>query len=123
MNAAGKNIAPVSIEQLLKRHAIVGEACVVGDRKPHLAVLIVPDADAVLELTGNKVIDPSDAAVLAAVKEAVDDTNDRVSKVERIRRFEVIADEWSPETGVLTPSMKLRRNVVLERYAATIARL
>ena len=123
VNAAGKNIAPVAIEQLLKRHPIVAEACVVGDRKPQLGVLIVPDPETATALTGSPVVDPSDGVLQAAIQEAIDETNNRVSKVERIRHFEIVTDEWSPETGVLTPSMKLRRNVVLDRYADIIAGL
>ncbi len=123
VNAAGKNIAPVGIEQLLKRHPIVAEACVVGDRKPNLGVLVVPDPETATVLTGSQVVDPSDERLRAAIQVAIDETNDRVSKVERIRRFEIITDEWSPETGVLTPSMKVRRNVVLDRYAEIIAAL
>lgn len=123
VNAAGKNISPVAVEQRLKRHDIVGEVCVVGDRKPHLGALVVPDGDAVAALTGTDQVDPDDERIVAAIQAAVDEANEHLAPVERIRRFRVVADEWSPDSGVLTPSMKLRRNVVAERYASLIDEL
>ncbi len=112
VDAAGKNISPVSIEQLLKRHSIVAEACVAGDRRPHLVAVISVDGVDAAHLGPDAVAD--------AVAAAVADTNQRVSNVERIRRYEVVADQWSPENGLMTPSLKLRRAAVLEHYSDLI---
>lgn len=123
VTAAGKNIAPVAIERLLKRFDIVAEACVVGDRMPHLSVLIVVDPSAAAEIADETIVDPDHPGIRTAVQLAIDDTNASVSKVERIKRFLIVTDEWSEETGLLTPSLKLKRNVILERYAEAIANL
>ncbi|MFJ9695138.1 AMP-dependent synthetase/ligase [Kitasatospora sp. NPDC101183] len=128
VTAGGKNVAPAVIEDRIRAHALVGEVMVVGDRKPFVACLITVDQDFFpkwKELNGK----PADATVadlkddpdlLAALQSAVDDGNAAVSHAEAVKKFRLLDTEFSEESGHLTPSLKLKRNVVLKDYAADI---
>ncbi|MFJ7907840.1 AMP-dependent synthetase/ligase [Kitasatospora sp. NPDC096204] len=128
VTAGGKNVAPAVIEDRIRAHALVGEVMVVGDRKPFISCLITVDQDFFpkwKELNGK----PADATVadlaedpdlLAALQSAVDDGNAAVSHAEAVKKFRLLDTEFSEESGHLTPSLKLKRNVVLKDYAADI---
>ncbi len=132
VTAGGKNVAPAALEDRLRAHPLVSQALVVGDGQPFIAALVTLDAEALpawAEAAGKKVgKDPvaalaGDADLLAAVQEAVDEANTAVSKAEAIRKFRVLPTEWTEEGGQLTPSLKLRRNVVVRENRAEIADL
>jgi long-chain acyl-CoA synthetase len=114
ITAGGKNIAPQNLENALKASRFVSQAIVVGDRRPYIVALITVDADEVAA-SGR------DAQEL--VQELVDDVNrDRV-RVEQIKRFTIVPREFSQEQGEVTPTMKLRRRVINENFAAQIDEL
>lgn len=128
VTAGGKNVAPAVIEDRIRAHALVGEVMVVGDRKPFIACLITVDPDFFpkwKELNGKPdgatVADlKDDPELLAALQSAVDDGNAAVSHAEAVKKFRLLDTEFSEESGHLTPSLKLKRNVVLKDYAAEI---
>ena len=115
INAAGKNMSPANIEALLKSSGpLIGQACVVGDRRPYIVALLVLDPDTAAGL------DPTDADVLARVQEEVDAANAHLSRVEQVKRFRVLAAEWLPGGDELTPTMKLKRRPITDKYADEI---
>ena len=115
INAAGKNISPANIEALLKSAGpLIGQACVVGDRRPYVVALLVLDPDTAAGL------DPADAEVVARVQDEVDAANAHLSRVEQIKRFRVLSAEWLPGGDELTPTMKLKRRPIAEKYAGEI---
>ena len=112
INAAGKNMSPANIESTLKAAGpLIGSAVVIGDRRPYNVALIVPDPDAAAALDGS---------VEDAIAEAVETANARLSKVEQIKRHTVLETEWEPGGDELTPTMKLKRKPIAEKYAAEI---
>ena len=114
ITAGGKNIAPQNLENALKASRFVSQAIVVGDRRPYVVALITVDADEVAA---------SGRDEQELVQELVDDVNrDRV-RVEQIKRFTIVPREFSQEQGEVTPTMKLRRRVINEHFAAQIDEL
>ena len=127
INAAGKNISPANLESKLKAHPLIGTACVIGDGKPFLSALIVLDADiAPVWATGQGIEDTSldalagDDAVRAEVQRGVDDVNSQVSNVEGIKKFTILGTDWLPGGDELTPTMKLKRKPIGQKYADQI---
>jgi long-chain acyl-CoA synthetase len=118
------------LENLLKRHPLVGQACAVGDRQRYIAALIVLDSEvapawakrAGLEAAGVAEL-AGDERVLAEIQRAVDEANQHVSSAEGIKRFALLPAEWTVDTDELTPTLKLKRRVIHERYAAEITAL
>jgi len=111
ITAGGKNIAPQNLENALKASRFVSQAIVVGDRRPYVVALITLDQDEVAA-SGR---DPREL-----VEELVDDVNrDRV-RVEQIKRFVILPRDFSQEAGEVTPTLKLRRRVIHENFAAEI---
>ena len=113
INAAGKNMSPANIEGALKSAGpLIGQACVIGDRRPYNVALLVLDPE-----TG---LDPRNPEVLERVQSEVDAANSRLSRVEQIKRFALLDDEWLPGGDELTPTMKLKRKPISEKYAEEI---
>nr|WP_042191159.1 AMP-dependent synthetase/ligase [Kibdelosporangium sp. MJ126-NF4]CEL19882.1 Long-chain-fatty-acid--CoA ligase [Kibdelosporangium sp. MJ126-NF4]CTQ97106.1 Long-chain-fatty-acid--CoA ligase (EC 6.2.1.3) [Kibdelosporangium sp. MJ126-NF4] len=112
ITASGKNIAPTRAESLLRAHPLIDNAAVIGDRRPYLTALLVLDEKAAAE---TRIHDE-----LTAV---VDQVNAVLSRPEQIKAFHVVDRVWSPETGELTPTLKLRRQVIEQRHAADIEAL
>jgi long-subunit acyl-CoA synthetase (AMP-forming) len=118
VNAAGKNMSPANIENTIKSCSpLIGHAVAIGDRRPYNTALLVLDPDAA---AGRRADDPE---VLAAVAAAVQTANARLSRVEQIKRWTLLADEWLPGGPELTPTSKLKRKAIAERYAQEIERL
>jgi long-chain acyl-CoA synthetase len=124
ITAGGKNITPANLENGLKQNRWISQAVVVGDRRPYLVALITLDPEeapafadehelAVEEL-------PQSEAMRAEVQKAVDAVNARVGPVEQIKRFEILPADLSQEGGELTPTLKVKRNVVNEKYAEAV---
>ncbi|MFE3269090.1 AMP-dependent synthetase/ligase [Streptomyces sp. NPDC059215] len=113
VTSTGKNVAPAHVENTLKEHPVVDQAYVHGDGRPYLVALLVPDPAATR----------SPAELAEAVAGAVARANARLSRTEQIRHYRVLDREWGPATGELTPSLKLRREVVRERYGDLIEQL
>jgi long-chain acyl-CoA synthetase len=124
ITAGGKNITPANLENGLKASRWISQAVVVGDRKPYLVALITLDAEeapAFAEQYGLKVEDlPESQEMKAEVQKVVDEVNSHVGPVEQIKRFEILPQDLSQETGELTPTLKVKRNVVHEKYADVI---
>ncbi len=130
ITAGGKNIAPTKLEGLIKNHPLIGQVCVIGDRRKYLSALIVLDGDmapAWAERQGIAFTDMESFSQLpeiqAEAQKAVDDANEHVARVEQIKRFTVLPNEWTPETDELTPTLKIKRRVIHERYEAEIESL
>ena len=116
VTAGGKNVAPQNIENLLKAIPWVSQALVVGDRRPYLVALVTLDPDEVSKLDGRQ-------AAEALVAEAVEGVNADLASFEQIRRFEILPRDFSPEENEITPTLKLKRRVVEEHFAAELERL
>jgi long-chain acyl-CoA synthetase len=111
VTAGGKNVAPQNLENALKTHAVISQALVVGDRRPYVAALITLSED----------VDPTGAA--PAVQRAVDQVNSDLSRYEQIKRFTILPRDFTIEAGEVTPTLKLKRRVCLEHFAAEIEAL
>jgi long-chain acyl-CoA synthetase len=127
ITAGGKNISPANLEALLKHHPLVGQACAIGDRRPYLSALIVLDQEVAPVWAKQHGIEFTSIAnlarrpeVVAEVQEAVDECNRHVAQVEAIRRFAILPVEWTAESEELTPTLKLKRRVVHQKYANEI---
>ena len=131
VTAAGKNVAPAVLEDRIRAHWLISQCLVVGDQQPFIAALITVDPEALptwLEKNGKPADTPmaelaEEPALLAEIQSAVDDANKAVSRAEAIKRFTILGADWTEETGQLTPSLKLKRNVVMAECAAEIAAL
>jgi len=131
INAAGKNMSPARIESRLKAASpLIGSAVAVGDRRPYNVALIVLDPDGAAAFARQADLGEQSIAELAAdprviesVGGAVERANRHLANVERIKRFRVLPTEWQPGGEELTPTMKLKRKPIAERYAAEIDEL
>jgi long-chain acyl-CoA synthetase len=128
VTAGGKNVAPAVLEDRLRAHPLISQCMVVGDKRPFIACLVTIDEEAWPDWKSKHgkpscatVADLADDAELRAeVQAAIDDANKAVSHAEAIKAFRIVGDDWTVEDGQLTPSLKLKRDVVAEEYAATI---
>jgi long-chain acyl-CoA synthetase len=131
ISAGGKNMSPANIEATLKAASpLIGQACTIGDARPYNTALIVLDADFAPAWAGQNGLEgrsleqlAGEPAVCAAVQEGVDAANAKLSRVEQVKRFEIVAGDWLPGGDELTPTMKLKRRPIGEKYAAAIERL
>jgi long-chain acyl-CoA synthetase len=131
VTAGGKNVAPAVLEDRLRGHWIVSQCMVVGDSRPYIAALVTVDPDSfpVWKAEHGKDADATladlleDPDLLTSVQHAVDDANRAVSQAESIRRFRILPVDWTEIGGQLTPSMKLRRSVVMTEFAADVEAL
>ncbi len=127
VTAAGKNVAPAVLEDRLRAHRLVSQCIVVGDAQPYIACLVTLDAEALpawAEQHGKGSLPlaaaAEDADLVAEIQGAVDDANLAVSRAEAIKKFKVLTVDWTEESGALTPSMKLKRGVVMKDHAAEV---
>lgn len=125
--ANGKNVAPQQIEGLLRQSQIINEAVVLGDKQNVVGALIIPNFEVLEHMAKEKGIKvPTHEELLAmpeirkAFKTAIDEVNSKLADFEKVRKFELIDAKFSVETGELTPSMKVKRKVVVEKYADII---
>ncbi len=127
--SGGKLIAPQPIENQLKSDALVGNAAVVGDKKKFASVIISPNFPALEAWAKEKGISVESrqqlvahVEVLTLYQQVVDRVNASLASFETLKRIHVVADEWTIDSGEMTPSMKLKRPVVVQRYAEEIDR-
>jgi len=129
VTAGGKNVAPSVLEDRVRAHALVGQCLVVGDGRPFIAALITIDDEAFADWAagngknGGVAAHVDDPDLRAEVQRAVDDANNAVSRAESIRSFTILPEDWTEESGQLTPSLKLKRNVVVRQHKDEIAAL
>jgi long-subunit acyl-CoA synthetase (AMP-forming) len=120
ISAGGKNMSPALIEAKLKSASpLIAQAVAFGDRRPYNVALLTLD----LEYLAARGAGASDPEILAEVERAVEAANQRLSRVEQIKRFRVLEGEWMPGGEELTPTMKLRRRPIERRYEAEIEAL
>jgi long-chain acyl-CoA synthetase len=128
INAGGKNLSPANIETaLVGSSPLIAHAVAIGDRRPYVTALVVLDPDAAVDFAAEHGIDDASIAALSgepalqqAIEAAVGAANGRLSRVERIKRFAVVPEEWRAGGEQLTPTLKLKRRAIGLRYAAEI---
>jgi long-chain acyl-CoA synthetase len=128
ITSGGKNIAPSNIEAALKDLPIVSQAVVVGDRRPYLVALLTLDPTAIPALAERHGLDPAKLsaadAVRAEIQRGIDQSvNPKFAQVEHVRKFAILPRELSIEEGELTPTMKIKRNVVNAHFGSVIDEL
>ena len=130
ITAGGKNIAPAKLETILGNHALVSKVCMVGDGRKFLTMIVALDheeAPAWAEANGLAYQDLATFSKLdevkAEIERAINEANDTVSSVEQVKKWIIVPDEWTPDSGEVTPSLKLKRKVVLDKYADEIESL
>src|SRR4051794_11339430 len=128
INSAGKNMSPANIEARLKAaHPLIGQAVAIGDRRPYVVALLVLDPEAAVAFAADHGIEDASTAALAlhpsvrdTLSEAVRIANRRLSRVEQVKTFGVIGDDWQPGGDELTPTIKLKRKPIGIKYAEII---
>ena len=128
INAAGKNMSPANIEATLKSASpLIAQACCIGDRRPYNTALLVLDADFAPVWASQQGIEETsleslarDERVLAEVQARVDAANEKLARVEQIKKFDVVEGDWLPGGDELTPTMKLKRKPIAEKYTEAI---
>jgi long-chain acyl-CoA synthetase len=127
ITAGGKNVIPAFLEDRLRAHPLVSQCIVVGDQMPFIGALITLDTEMLPSWAKNNGLHGlsldeahTNEIVHAELKRAVDDANMAVSKPESIRKFAVLAGDFTEDNGYLTPSLKVKRNVVMKDYASEV---
>ena len=128
ITSAGKNIAPAQIENLLRAHPLIAQAVAIGDRRPYVTALVVLDEEVAPAWAAARGVTATDLATVAGspvmraeIQAAVDAANERLARPEQIKTFHILPRSWTPETGELTPTLKLRRRIIVDRYEHEIA--
>jgi len=128
VTAGGKNVAPGPMEKILDSHPLIAYAMVVGEGRPYIGALISIDGDILPDWLSRRDLDPAtpiadlttNAELLAELQAKVDEANATVSRAEQIKRFRVIPVELSEDAGEITPSVKVKRHVVMEKYSSEV---
>jgi long-chain acyl-CoA synthetase len=130
INAAGKNMSPANIESKLKLIPLVDQAVAIGDRRKYVTALLTLDPEAVARWAESMGIEQTDVASLAGneqvieeVRRGVDEANRNLSRVEEVKRFAILPEPWEPGGDELTPTMKLKRKPIAEKYEQEIEAL
>jgi long-chain acyl-CoA synthetase len=128
VTAGGKNVAPAVLEDRIRAHPLVSQVMVVGDQKPFIAALVTIDEEAFPDwkkqhgkpesATVADIVD--DEQLRASVQEAIDTGNRAVSHAEAIKAFRILPEDWTVDSGHLTPSLKVKRNVVAQDFKADV---
>ncbi len=128
--SGGKFIAPAKVEGMIKGSAMIGQAALVGDKRKYASMIISPNFAALepwARAQGVKFADRqelvSSPRVISEYQQIVDKVNSGLAPYETVKRFHVVPDEWTLETGEMTPSMKLKRRVINQKYEGVIAEL
>jgi long-chain acyl-CoA synthetase len=127
ITAGGKNITPANLENGLKQNRFISQGVVYGDRRPYLTALITLDPEEIVPWAEKKGLGTTDIVELGQreevktlVQEAVDDVNAKVGPVEQIKKFTILPHDLTQETGELTPTLKVKRNVVYDKFASEL---
>jgi long-chain acyl-CoA synthetase len=124
ITAGGKNITPANLENMLKQSRWISQAVMHGDRRPYPVALIALDPEEIVPWAQQQGIEDTSLAALSTnpkvielVQGVVDGVNSHFAQVEQIKRFFILDHDLSQETGELTPTLKVKRNVVYDKYA------
>jgi long-chain acyl-CoA synthetase len=128
ISAGGKNMSPANIEATLKSASpLIGQACCIGDMRPYNTALIVLDSDFAPAWAAQQGIEQTaleslarEEEIRAEVQASVDQANTKLARVEQIKKFMIVQGDWLPGGDELTPTMKLRRKPIAEKYAGDI---
>jgi len=127
ITAGGENVAPAAVENLLVEHPLIGQALAFGDRRPYVVALLTLDSEVAPGWAAARGISAGSLAelaahpdVLAEVTAAVAEANRRLARVQQVKSWRLLPVEWTAESGELTPTLKLKRRVVHEKYADAI---
>ena len=129
VTAGGKNVAPSVLEDRVRAHSLVSQCLVVGDGQPFIAALVTIDPEAFTDWAAahgksdDIAANVDDPDLRDEIQHAVDEANVAVSRAESIRKFVILPADWTEEAGQLTPSLKLKRNVVVREQKDEIAAL
>jgi long-subunit acyl-CoA synthetase (AMP-forming) len=131
INAAGKNMSPANIEAAIKTSSpLIGQACVIGDARPYNTALIVLDADFAPVWAQQNGLEErafedlaDEPKITEAVQAGIDAANERLARVEQIKKFTIVRGDWLPGGDELTPTIKLKRKPIAAKYAEAIARM
>lgn len=127
ITSGGKNIAPAKVEGLLRAHPLISQAVAIGDRRPFVTALIVLDDEAAPLWAQARGIPTENLAeqpaVLQEIEKLVQEANSVLANVEQIKKYTVLPQTWTPESGEVTPTLKLKRRVITDRYSAAIESL
>jgi long-chain acyl-CoA synthetase len=130
ITSTGKNVSPALVENTVKEHPLIGQALVHGDSRSYLVALLVLDPELAPAWAAARGIEAASLTALAGHPAVLEETaravaaaNARLNRTEQIKRYRLLAEEWGPQTGELTPSLKLRRRVVREKYGPLIEEL
>jgi long-chain acyl-CoA synthetase len=129
ITAGGKNITPANLEAEIKQSPYVSQCVVIGDRRPYLTALVTLDMEECAKLAKEKEW-PADPAVLAQhegmralIQAHLDQVNEKFARVEQVKKFEILPQDLSQEGGELTPTLKVKRAVVADKYTGEIEAL
>ncbi len=127
ITAGGKSVAPAPLENWLRQHPLISQCMLVGDARPYVGALITLDPDGIThwrQMNGKHPVPPEllvgDPELNAILQRALDEANKLVSRPESIRRFAVLPVDFTEEAGHLTPSMKLRREQIMQDFAPDV---
>ena len=126
ITAGGKNITPANLEAEIKQHPLVSQCVVIGDRRPYLVALVTLDPEEAAKFAQEHGLpaDPealaSNDQIRAALEAHVEKVNEKFARVEQVKKIEILPHDLSQEGGELTPTMKVKRNVVADKYAGEI---
>lgn len=129
VNSGGDNIAPQRVEGILSLEPEIGQVLVYGDKRPHLVALVVPDQDFLKSYAKEegKVAQLEDLSKDSGIQEAIDGAmkraNQRLSPIERVRRFKILPEPFTIENGTMTPTLKLKRQIIYKNHETTISGL
>ena len=124
ITAGGKNITPANLEAEIKQHPLISQCVVVGDRRPYLVCVVTLDPEEAQKLASEKGLDAStlheNGEVRASIQAHLDQINQKFARVEQVKKFQILPRDFTQEGGELTPSMKVKRNVVAEKYSGEV---
>ncbi|MFL5907415.1 MAG: AMP-dependent synthetase/ligase [Solirubrobacterales bacterium] len=129
ITAGGKNITPANLEAEIKQSPYVSQCVVIGDRRPYLVALVTLDMEECAKLAEEKgwAADPAEMArndeMRQLIQQHIDQVNEKFARVEQVKKFEILPQDLSQETGELTPTLKVKRNVVAQKYEKDVEAL
>ena len=126
ITAGGKNITPANLEAEIKQHPLVSQCVVIGDRRPYLVALVTLDPEEAVKYGKENGLDPdpgvvaANADVKSSIMAYVDRINEKFARVEQVKKIKILPADLSQEAGELTPTLKVKRNVVADKYQGEV---